>query len=77
MGIFTDRHITVSGVNFTYSDIMHNKINKLAAIFYSMQGYENKVGFDFSESPHPTEKLMYHMALRAFIETKRVKPSIY
>lgn len=74
MGIFTDMHVTIDCIDYSCSTVMHNKVNKLAAIFYAMSGNYNKVGFDFSESPHPTERLMYLMALRAYIETKRIKP---
>jgi hypothetical protein len=77
MSIFTDRHVTIEGIEYTYSSAMHNKINKLAAIFYSMSGNANKIGFDFSESPHPTERFLYLMSLRSYIETKRIKPSKY
>ncbi len=74
MGVFTDITATVDGEEFAYSIIMHNKINKLADIFYSDQGYMSRPKFDYSESPHPSQRLMYKMALKAFIFTKKIKP---
>lgn len=38
----------------------------MANLFYRMQGYIQPVDFDFSTSPHPTEKLMFEMAKASF-----------
>lgn len=75
MGIYTDKYMVVDGIDYSYSIIMHNKINKLADIFYQQQGYASRPKFDYISSPHPTERLMYSMALQAFIFTKKVKPT--
>jgi hypothetical protein len=40
-------------------------IEELARKFYSMQGYEYTSEQSMSESPHPTEVLMYEMAYAA------------
>jgi hypothetical protein len=44
----------------------HKAINALAKIFYRMHGYTVPEGFDFAESKHPQEQLMYDMAKEAF-----------
>ena len=53
---------------------MHKRVNKLADKFYQYQGYCS-TGMDYSESGHPQEKLMYSMALAAFIFNGKIKES--
>jgi hypothetical protein len=44
---------------------LHEKLNLLARRFYAEMGCEVHDEFDFSESSHPTELLMYNQALLA------------
>lgn len=45
---------------------LHEKLNLLARRFYEEIGNTVPEGFDFSESSHPTERLMYTQALMAY-----------
>lgn len=75
MGIFADVYVEVNNVTYSYSKRMHIKINSYAFELYKMIGYTAKEDFDFLNSSHPTERLMYSMALNAYIKFKKVKPS--
>lgn len=44
---------------------LHHTLNTLAARFYRLHGYAPEPGFDFLQSNHPQERLMYMMALEA------------
>ena len=44
--------------------------NRLAAMFYKMQGYEAKKGFKFYNAHHPMEMCMWDMAVVAYEELK-------
>jgi len=52
--------------------VLKFKINRLAWLFYRMHGYNVEIGYDFSKSKHPQEKLMFEMAKTAiqFCEQK-------
>ena len=45
---------------------LHEKLNLLARRFYEEQGCVVSDDFNFSESTHPTERLMYNQALMAY-----------
>ena len=75
VGIFTGMYVEVNNVTYSYSKRMHSKINSYAFELYKMMGYTAKEDCDFLNSSHPTEKLMYSMALNAYIKFKKVKPS--
>lgn len=74
MSIFTDKRVRVGKEEYIYTLRMHNKINSLANTFYVMQGSIDRKDFEYCESSHPTERLMYSMALQAYIATGKVKP---
>ena len=76
MGLFSDIYVEVGGVTYSYSKQMHKKINNYAEELYGMMGYRCNEDLDFLSSSHPTERLMYSMALNAYIKFKRVKPSV-
>lgn len=66
--------IEFEGAEYLLSKIMFNRLNKLADIFYQDMGYISRPRFDYSESPHKTERLVFEMALKAFVFTKTIKP---
>jgi hypothetical protein len=41
------------------------QLNKLAGLFYKLQGYEVNADYDFSEAHHPQEISCWNMALIA------------
>ncbi len=43
-------------------DESKEKINRLANLFYRMQGYQVEMGYDFSEATHPQERSMFELA---------------
>ena len=43
-----------------------NKALAMAARFYSIMGYQSKLGFKFYDSTHPTELKCWQMAVDAF-----------
>lgn len=67
-------HIEFEDAEYLVSRITFNRLNKLADIFYQDMGYVSRPNFDYSESPHKTERLMFNMALKSFIFTKKIKP---
>ncbi|MCU8008981.1 hypothetical protein L5M38_22185 [Shewanella sp. SM101] len=75
MGLFDSEIIIFEGKEYILSKIMFNKINKLADLFYQDLGYISRHKFNYYESPHPTERAMFKMALRALVFTKKIKPS--
>jgi len=38
------------------------KLNRLAWLFYRLQGYSVEMGYEFDKANHPQEKLMFEMA---------------
>jgi len=77
MSIFTDKLVEIEGVQYRYTIQMHRKVNKLANRFYMMNGYIGRDDFEWIESSHPQERLMYSMALQAFIFNGKIKPRKY
>ena len=73
MSLFSGKLMEIGGVRYHYTDRMHKKVNDLAGEFYSMHGYRNAEGFQYFDSTHPQEKLMYSMALKAFITCGKIK----
>lgn len=45
---------------------LKKEFNDLARTLYMLQGYQGPEDYDFSNSSHPTERLMYHMAVAAY-----------
>lgn len=74
MSISSNVHIEFEDSEYLISRITFNRLNKLADIFYQDMGYISRPNFDYSESPHKTERLVFNMALKAFIFTKKIKP---
>ena len=72
MSFFTDKIVILEGVKYYYSERMHKRVNELADKFYQYHGYRS-TGMDYSESNHPQEKLMYSMALAAFIFNGKIR----
>lgn len=64
----TDKTYTVGPdmETITVDSELHQKLNLLARRFYSELGYEVHDEFDFSQSKHPQEKLMYNQALISY-----------
>lgn len=75
MSIFTDVHVSIGGKNYTYTKRMHGSVNNYARELYRMMGYIDRDNTDFAHSTHPTERLMYSMALSAYIKFGRIKES--
>lgn len=61
---FPIRYTVQNDTVYVYEDT-HTALNVLAARFYKLQGYSNVEGFDYSTSSHPSERMMYQMALEA------------
>lgn len=59
------------------SYLVKDKINKIAALLYKELGYQSPDEFDFQESTHPTEKLMFELACIAWEEITGDYPDLY
>ena len=73
MSILNSIYIGMGGKEYCYSRKMHKNINNYAIELYAMMGYFAKEDTDMCHSSHPTERLMYSMALSAYIKFGRVK----
>lgn len=65
---FKNKTFEVDGerVNVDYN--LHSMLNILANKFYLLNGYDvNDDSYDFFESSHPQENLMYILALTAYV----------
>ncbi|MFW0776147.1 MAG: hypothetical protein ACN2B6_00305 [Rickettsiales bacterium] len=66
MTAWVNKIYVIHGDEFEIDLDTHNKLNQLAAAFYSRHGHRVMPGHDFSEARHPEEKLMYALALEAY-----------
>jgi len=74
VNVFNSVGIRVRGVDYFYSQRMHENINKLADIFYSNNGYISRPEFDYSKSIHQKEVAAYYNAVESFVFHKKIKP---
>lgn len=45
--------------------LLHERINRLATIFYAQMGKRNKPEFNYAKAHHPEEQLVWNMAIYA------------
>lgn len=57
--------------------LVKDKINEIARILYLRMGYKRDKGFDFEESSHPQERMVFDMACLAWEEIFGDSPDLY
>lgn len=62
-----NKSLEVNGEEVYVDDELHHELNSLAGEFYACLGYKASDDFDYYNSQHPQENLMYTQALIAYI----------
>lgn len=64
--VWVNKFLEVCGDDIEVDYTLHCTLNMLARRLYVLHGYQVDEGFDFSISSHPTERLMYDLALESY-----------